>query len=305
MSLRFGVAGTGYWAETVHLSVLASHPDTKLVGVWGRDPHKAEALAKKFDIASFRRFDDLLAQVDALSIALPPQIQAALALMAAEARKHLVLEKPLAMTPASARAIVASLERNRLTSMVFFLRRFVPEIERAIELGRRASWTSADVRVHSSALLAGSPYAGSSWRQADGAALWNIGPHVLSVLIPVLGAVDAVEAAQGSGKYVRFSTRHAGGAAATISLTLRADPGDTTSRYAFRRGGRELTLPEPEFSRPAAFARAISEFAAAVRCGDIAHRASAGFGAEIVDVLASVARSFDAGGPVVLARSSA
>src|SRR5512142_186287 len=97
MGLRFGVAGTGYWAETVHLSALSAHPDATLVGVWGRSPEKAEALARNFGIASFRRFDEMLDQIDALSIALPPQIQAGLALAAANAGKHLLLEKPLAM----------------------------------------------------------------------------------------------------------------------------------------------------------------------------------------------------------------
>ena len=291
MALRFGVAGTGYWAETVHLSVLSAHPDATLAGVWGRSAEKVDALAKKFGAASFRHFDNMLDQVDAVSIALPPHIQARLALTAAEAGKHLLLEKPLAMTADEARAIVSAVERHRLTSMVFFLRRFVPEIERAIELAKGESWDSADVRVHSTALIGDGPYARSLWRQADAGALWDIGPHVLSVLIPVLGAVEAVGAATAIGKYVRFETHHPGGATGTVSLTLHADPGETANQYVFRRAGREHALPDPDFSRPAAFARAVTEFAAAARSGASAHRADVRFAAEVVDVLAAVARS--------------
>src|SRR5579859_261797 len=280
MALRFGVAGTGFWAETVHLTVLSAQPEATLVGVWGRSAEKADALAKKFGTASFRHFDNMLDHVDAVSIALPPHIQAKLALMAGEAGKHLLLEKPLAMTAAEARAIVSAVERHRLTAMVFFLRRFVPEIENAIEFAKSERWDSADVRVHSRALIGDSPYARSLWRQADAAALWDIGPHVLSVLMPILGAVEAVGAASAAGKYVRFETHHAGGATATVSLTLHADPGDTANQYVFRRAGRELALPDPDFSRPAAFARAVTDFAAVIRSGTGIHRADLRLGAK-------------------------
>ena len=302
MALRFGVAGTGYWAETVHLSALSAHPDATLVGVWGRSDEKVDALAKKFGIASFRRFDDMLEHVDAVSIALPPQIQAPLALTAANAGKHLFLEKPLAMTPEEARAIVSAVERHRLTAMVFFLRRFVPEIESAIELARRERWNAADVRVHSSALVGDGPYARSLWRRADAGALWDIGPHVLSVLMPVLGAVQAIGAAAAVGKYVRFETHHAGGATGTVSLTLHADPGETANQYVFRGVGRELALPDPDFSRPAAFVRAVTEFTAAVRSGNGVHRADTRMGAEIVNVLAAVSRSMETRAVVRISR---
>ena len=305
MALRFGVAGTGYWAETVHLSALSAHPDATLVGVWGRSDEKVDALAKKFGVAAFRRFEEMLERVDAVSIALPPQIQAPLALTAADAGKHLLLEKPLAMTPVEAHAIVSAVERRRLIAMVFFLRRFVPEIESAIELAKRERWKSCDVRVHSRALIGDSPYARSLWRQADGGALWDIGPHVLSVMMPILGAVETVEAASDVGKYVRFGTRHASGATGAVSLTLHADPAETDNQYVFRAAGRDLALPDPDFSRPAAFARAVTEFAAAVRSGNGAHRADVRIGAEIVDVLAAVARSMETHTLVRISRSSA
>ena len=50
MALRFGVLGTGYWAQEAHATALAGHPDTELVGVWGRDPDKTGAFAARFGI---------------------------------------------------------------------------------------------------------------------------------------------------------------------------------------------------------------------------------------------------------------
>ncbi|HET9292278.1 MAG TPA: gfo/Idh/MocA family oxidoreductase, partial [Actinomycetes bacterium] len=36
--MRFGLVGTGYWAQEAHATALAAHDDADLVGVWGRDP---------------------------------------------------------------------------------------------------------------------------------------------------------------------------------------------------------------------------------------------------------------------------
>ena len=95
--MRFGVLGTGHWARTVHAATLASHPSAELVGIWGRDLAKAKAVGAEFDVPGFAGVDELLAQVDAVSIALPPAVQAPLAERAAAAGKHLLLEKPIAL----------------------------------------------------------------------------------------------------------------------------------------------------------------------------------------------------------------
>ena len=79
MALRFGVLGTGYWAQETHASMLAASDDAELVAIWGRDPAKTEAAAGRFGIAGFTDLDRLLAEVDAVAIAVPPDVQAELA----------------------------------------------------------------------------------------------------------------------------------------------------------------------------------------------------------------------------------
>src|SRR3954463_6522685 len=95
--MRFGVLGTGFWAREIHATSLAEHPDAELVGVWGRDLAKAKAAGAQFDVQGFDDLDALLAEVDAISFALPPAVQVPLAIRAAEAGKHLLLEKPIAL----------------------------------------------------------------------------------------------------------------------------------------------------------------------------------------------------------------
>src|SRR3954471_12939570 len=121
--MRFGVVGTGFWAREIHATSLAEHPDAELVGVWGRDLTKAKALGAQFDVQGYDDLDALLAQVDAVSFSLPPDVQVPLAIRAAEAGKHLLLEKPIALTVEDADRLVAAVRAHRGGSLVFFLLR--------------------------------------------------------------------------------------------------------------------------------------------------------------------------------------
>src|SRR5215218_9452666 len=122
--MRFGVLGTGFWAQHVHAAALAAHPSAELVGVWGRDLAKAKAVGAEFDVPGYADLDALLADVEAVAIAVPPDVQASLAVHAAEAGKHLLLEKPVALSVADADRVVAATQAARVASVVFFTFRF-------------------------------------------------------------------------------------------------------------------------------------------------------------------------------------
>src|SRR5215218_10405920 len=128
MVLRFGVLGTGYWAQEAHAAALAAHPDTELVGVWGRDPAKTEAFAARFGIRGHTDLDRLLAEVGAVAVAVPPDVQAELAVRAAAAGRHLLLDKPLALSVDAADRVAAAVAASGVASLVFFTLRFLPEL---------------------------------------------------------------------------------------------------------------------------------------------------------------------------------
>jgi ornithine cyclodeaminase/alanine dehydrogenase-like protein (mu-crystallin family) len=48
MALRFGVLGTGYWAQEAHATALAAADQADLVAIWGRDPARTRAAADRF-----------------------------------------------------------------------------------------------------------------------------------------------------------------------------------------------------------------------------------------------------------------
>jgi predicted dehydrogenase len=79
MGLRFGVLGTGYWAQEAHAAALAASGQADLVGIWGRDPAKTDAAARRFGVTAYGDLVRLLAEVDAVAIAVPPDVQAELA----------------------------------------------------------------------------------------------------------------------------------------------------------------------------------------------------------------------------------
>ena len=81
--MRFAVVGTGYWARETHAAALAAHPDADLVGVWGRSFTRAAELADAVGAQPYEHVDDMFADVDAVAFAVPPDVQAELAVRAA------------------------------------------------------------------------------------------------------------------------------------------------------------------------------------------------------------------------------
>ncbi|MCW2742472.1 MAG: putative oxidoreductase [Blastococcus sp.] len=289
--MRFGVLGTGFWAQHVHAAALAAHPSAELVGVWGRDIAKAKAVGAEFDVAGFADVDELLSQVDAVAIALPPDVQAPLAVRAAEASKHLLLEKPIALDVAGADRVVEAVAASGVASVVFFTFRFqaatstwLTQAARTTLAGGHASWLSS---------LAGSPFDSSPWRKEHGA-LWDIGPHALSVLVPALGPVVSVQAGAGLRDTVHLVLTHAEGVASTVSLSHTVAPLSAgTEFFVHGDAGRLVLLPDTELPVES-FSTAVDELTAAALTGG-AHPCDAAFGRDVVAVLAAAARALESG----------
>src|ERR1700681_4139526 len=126
--MRFGLVGTGYWAQITHAPALASTPGAELVAVWGRDQVAAATLAPEHGATAYADSGAFLDSVDAVAFAVPPHVQAPLAIRAAEAGKHLLLEKPIALSAETAGQLVAAVEKANVASVVFFTWRFNREI---------------------------------------------------------------------------------------------------------------------------------------------------------------------------------
>ena len=216
--MRFGLLGTGYWAAETHAAALVAAPGTTLAGVWGRDPAKAAALADRYGIRPYEDVDELIAAVDAVAIALPPHVQAPLAARAARAGKHLFLDKPLALTVEAADEVVAAVDATGVGSVVFFTSRFNPPAVNFLrEAAATGGWDGGRATLLGS--VGGTPYDASPWRHEYGG-LWDVGPHALSLLIPVLGPIAGVSAALGPHQTATALLTHRSGAVSTMTLSL-------------------------------------------------------------------------------------
>jgi predicted dehydrogenase len=109
--IRIGVVGVGYWGSR-HLRVLRS--TTGVAAVVGVDLRFARLNDGGHQVdhgaAAYGEIEDALPHVDAVVIATPPATHAALGLRAIAAGKHVLIEKPLAVTTEEARSLVEAAE---------------------------------------------------------------------------------------------------------------------------------------------------------------------------------------------------
>jgi predicted dehydrogenase len=290
---RIGVVGTGYWADVVHATGAARHPDVDLVGVWGRDPGKAAALAERHGTTAYADFDALLDAVDLLTFAVPPQVQAELALRAAEAGKHLLLEKPVTTDLAAADRLVEAAARSGVSTVVFFTYRFVPFSEEWLEEVRSHPLRGGSAWWYTGHAAAGSPFAHSPWRKEDGA-LWDVGPHALSQLLPALGPVTRITGSRGDGDLVHVVLTHEDGATSVMSLCMTMPAGGERVGVEFYDEHGWHVRPERERDVDEAYAAALSDLLADVAAGETRHRCDVRFGRDVVEVLSRCQDVLDA-----------
>jgi predicted dehydrogenase len=298
--MRFGLFGTGPWAHQAHAPALAAHPDVDLVGVWGRDPAKAAALATEHGAQPYADIDALIADVDAVAIALPPDVQADIALRAARAGKHLLLDKPIAFTTEAADAIVAAATEHGVAGVVFFTRRFMPEIDEFIgQVVERGGWLEGRIDHLGSIFQEGNPFGASVWRKESGG-LWDVGPHAVALLLPVLGPVEKVTALAGDRDMTHVLLRHTGGAISTLTLSVDSPAALEREEAAFHGESGVAPVPAVDWLPVEAFGRAVDALIAAAGGGP-ASPLDLAFGAQVVAILAAAAESISSGRTVTVA----
>jgi predicted dehydrogenase len=279
--VRCGLFGTGHWARATQGAALAGHPGVELVGVWGRDPVRAAALAADLGARPYADVDALIADVDLVSIALPPDIQAGIATRAATAGRHLLLDKPLALTVADADAVVDAVDRAGVASVVFFTARFLPGVAAFLRSG--VEWDAARFAMYGSIFQPGNPYGGSGWRREKGG-LWDLGPHALALALPVFGPAGDVVAMRGRHDTTYVLVRHGSGAVSQLELTLDAPAVHFQTQFFGPAG--PVDLPADPTPSVVAFGIAIDELLATVAAGATAHPCDVRFARDVVAVLA-------------------
>jgi predicted dehydrogenase len=127
--LKVGLLGAGFMGVT-HAAGWVRTP-ANVAGVYAVDVEKARKLAHQYDLALFGSYEELLQQVDVVDICTPTHLHHAHVLQAAAAGKHIICEKPLALTVAEAQEMVTVCEKAGVKLLVAHVVRFFPEYAQA------------------------------------------------------------------------------------------------------------------------------------------------------------------------------
>ncbi|MCG8922151.1 Gfo/Idh/MocA family protein [Lentzea sp. CC55] len=269
--LRVGLVGAGPWARMIHAPGIANHPGTTLTGVWARREEAAAELAASSGAEPFSDYGAMLSTVDAVAFCVPPGVQGPMAIEAARAGKHLVLEKPIAENAEVAATLADAVAEAGVASLVVLTRRYAPETKQMLaQLHRTGGWTGADSRWISGALLDG-PFSNSPWRHDKGA-LDDVGPHAFDLLDAALGEITDVVAATVSDTGLwQLILRHEGGATSTVSLclSLPLQPAFADLTVFGVNGARTLTNRDTPALE--CFTNLLDDFVAMVHSGTTAH----------------------------------
>lgn len=127
--MRVGIVGAGSMGHS-HAPAWAALKSSgaELVGIVARRPGgPVEGLARQFGARVYDRYEDLLADVDIIDLCVPTDLHCAMAVQAAKAGKHVVCEKPIALTLPDGRAMIDTCRAAGVRLFIAMSVRFDPE----------------------------------------------------------------------------------------------------------------------------------------------------------------------------------
>jgi UDP-N-acetylglucosamine 3-dehydrogenase len=135
--LRVAVIGTGFWGRN-HARVYKELAETELLAICDIDPERARSVAKQFGAKPYTNAARMLRNkdIEAVSVCTWSTSLAKEAIRAAEAGKHVLVEKPMAADVKQAEKLVETARRKKVHLTIGFLMRFIPglqHIKRAVE----------------------------------------------------------------------------------------------------------------------------------------------------------------------------
>ncbi|MDA1165321.1 MAG: Gfo/Idh/MocA family oxidoreductase [Planctomycetota bacterium] len=206
MTVRWGIVGCGDVARKRVATAIQSDSNSELVAVCRRNKEKLQQFGSEFHVPVATTSADELIQspdIDAVYIATPVNLHRPQTIAAAEAGKHVLVEKPMAMSVSECDEMIAACLSANVRLGVAYYRPFYPVIRRmsdlieAGEIGRVLS-----VSATTCTPFAINPGEDGYWRvvpeTGGGGALMDIGSHRLDLFLRMFGPVVDVKALCGT-----------------------------------------------------------------------------------------------------------
>ena len=248
--LRIGVLGTGVIVRGSHLPALQNHPRAEVVAAANLRPESLKRLATDFNIPkTYTDFGEMAADpnVDAVVNALPNYLHASVSIQMLQAGKHVLCEKPMAMSVAEGEKMMEASRQSGGKLMIGHMWRFDREIlwlrdvVASGRLGKIFKVKSHEVIIYE---FFGEDPPTDSWfvkrEFAGGGALADVGIHSFDTLRFVLGEVRPTKVFARIGTYFKdievddtatVMLEFEGGVAALIELGWYQLYGDEKQGY--------------------------------------------------------------------------
>jgi 1,5-anhydro-D-fructose reductase (1,5-anhydro-D-mannitol-forming) len=199
MTVRWAFVGAGRHAELWIAPAIEAAANAKAVGVWSRQTANAEAFAARHGIDRiYRHLDDAVSDpgVDAIFVSTPNNLHAAHTIAALRAGKHVLCEKPMAVTVAEAEAMIGAARSSAVQlGLGFHLRhhQLLHEARQRVEAGDLGDilYATAQFNLTSSppprVNIPHAPWKRDPEQMGGAAALMGMGVHVVDLLRFLIG----------------------------------------------------------------------------------------------------------------------
>lgn len=227
--IRWGILGTGHIAKQFAAG-LSYVDDAQLVAVGARHKAKADAFSKQYNVPhSFGSFEELLAEpdIDVVYIATPHHVHRDHCVMALEAGKSVLCEKPFTINAVQAREVIELASEKQLFCMEAMWMRFLPAMRHMYDLVDGGSIGEPSLlRADFGVPLEFDPGGRLFDLEMAGGALLDLGVYTVSLSYKMFGAPTEIYATANMGEsgVDESSTivlKHAGGQISTLRSSIR------------------------------------------------------------------------------------
>ena len=209
--LGFGIVGCGVIGPTHARAIQQLPEDARLVAVCDVVPEKAQKFAAEYGGEAYTNLDEMLARpdIDVISVCVPSGLHAEVGVKAANAGKHLVVEKPIDITLDAADRLINASKQNNVKLEVISQHRFSPgmrQLREAVETGRFGKLLLGDAYIkwyRTQEYYDSGDWRGT-WALDGGGCLMNQGVHYIDQLQWTMGPVESVIARTATAAHERI-----------------------------------------------------------------------------------------------------
>jgi len=195
--IKFGIAGCGRIAKA-HADEILALPQAELAAICDIDPRALRNFAGCYAVKGYRDYVEMLDEqdLDVVIICTPSGLHARMGILAARAGRHVLVEKPLALTLADADMLINACDKAGVILSVVMQKRFsrfFQILKSAVDEGRfgKLSHAGATVRWNrDEAYFLSNPWRGK--KDEDGGVMMNQAIHIVDILSWLMGRVESV-----------------------------------------------------------------------------------------------------------------